>query len=264
MDYREGKGPQEIFREVDGVRLIGIVGYKKSGKTFFITKLAEFLKSKGLKVGILKSIHGEFTDKGTDTGKFVKVADGVGAVTHTGVSLFIKEGVSFDKMLSLIGGDVVLVEGFKERADYPRIILFRTENEIESLSNGLEIAYASLDNYTGKYKPFYPISELDKYLPEIFDIIMKKAFKLPGIDCGSCGFSTCQELGRELLKGNKSLSDCVVLSAKKDVVLKVDGKIVPLLPFVEDLLKNMTLEALSTLKEIDGDVYSITIKKGRD
>ncbi len=246
------------------MKVVGIVGYKKSGKTFFITKLAEFLKNKGLKVGVLKSIHGELTDKGTDTGKFTKVADGVGAITHTGVSLFIKEKLSFDKMLSLIGGDVVLVEGFKERTDYPRIILFRTESEIESLSNGLEIAYASLDNYTGKYRPFYPISELDRYLPEIFELIMKKAFKLPGIDCGSCGFPTCQGLGREILLGTKSLADCVVLSAKKDVVLKVDGKTVPLLPFVEDLLKNMTLEALSTLKGIDGDTYTITIKKKGD
>ncbi len=246
------------------MKLIGIVGYKKSGKTFFITKLAEFLKNKGLKVGIIKSIHGEFTDKGTDTGKFIKVADGVGAITHTGISLFIKEKITFDKMLSLIGGDIILVEGFKERTDYPRIILFRTESEIESLSNGLEIAYASLDNYTGKYKPFYPISELDEYLPEIAELVLKKAFKLPGIDCGSCGFPTCQGLGIEILKGNKSLSDCVVLSAKRDVILKVDGNTVPLLPFVEDLLKNMTLEALSTLKGIEGDTYTITIKKRRD
>lgn len=243
------------------MKLVGIIGYKKSGKTFFITKLAKFLKDKGLKVSILKSIHGGISDKSTDTGKFLGVSDAVAAITQNGSNFYIKDFVDFDKVLSLIDGDITLVEGFKSRTDYPRILLFRTEKEIESLSNGLELAYASLDNYEGKYKPFYPISEIDRYLPEIADLILDKSFKLPGIDCGSCGFPTCHMLGQEILKGNKSISDCTVLSAKKDVVLKVDGKVVPLMPFVEDIIKNMTIEALSTLKGIDGKTISLTIKK---
>ncbi len=244
------------------MKVIGVVGYKKSGKTFFITKLAEFLKNKGLKVSIIKSIHGELSDKGTDTGKFLNIVDNVAAVTHSGTTLCLKEKMDFDRILSFLGGDIILVEGFKERTDYPRILLFRKESEIESLSNGLEIAYASLDNYRGKYSPFYPISELEKYLLELYELIMKKTFKLPGIDCGSCGFPTCGGLAREILTGNKALSDCVVLSAKKDVILKVDGKTVPLLPFVETVLKNMVLESLSTLKGVDGKTYTLTIKKG--
>ncbi len=243
------------------MKLVGIVGYKKSGKTFFISKLAEYLKSKGLRVGIVKSIHGEMADRSTDTGKFSKIADGVIALAQDTTSIFMKKKMSFDRALSFLGEDVILVEGFKERSDFPRILLFRKESEIETLANGLEIAYASLDNYTGKYKPFYPISELDDYLPELADLVIEKGFKLPGIDCGSCGFPTCHGLAQEILKGNKSVSDCVILSSKRDVVLKVDGKVVPLLPFVEDLLKNMTIEALSTLKEIDGDTYTITIRK---
>ncbi len=243
------------------MKLVGIVGYKKSGKTFFISKLAEYLKSKGLRVGIVKSIHGEMADRSTDTGKFSKIADGVIALAQDTTSIFMKKKMSFDRALSFLDEDVILVEGFKERSDFPRILLFRKESEIETLANGLEIAYASLDNYTGKYKPFYPISELDDYLPELADLVIEKGFKLPGIDCGSCGFPTCHGLAQEILKGNKSVSDCVILSSKRDVVLKVDGKVVPLLPFVEDLLKNMTIEALSTLKEIDGDTYTITIRK---
>ncbi len=243
------------------MKLVGIVGYKKSGKTFFISKLAEYLKSKGLRVGIVKSIHGEMADRSTDTGKFSKIADGVIALAQDTTSIFMKKKMSFDRALSFLDEDVILVEGFKERSDFPRILLFRKESEIETLANGLEIAYASLDNYTGKHKPFYPISELDDYLPELADLVIEKGFKLPGIDCGSCGFPTCHGLAQEILKGNKSVSDCVILSSKRDVVLKVDGKVVPLLPFVEDLLKNMTIEALSTLKEIDGDTYTITIRK---
>ncbi len=243
------------------MRVVGIVGYKKSGKTFFISKLAEYMKNKGIKVSIVKSIHGEITDRFTDTGKFSKIVDKVAAVSPNGTSLFVKEKMDFDKLLSIVNADVILVEGFKERKDYPRILLFRTEGEIEALSNGLEIGYASLDNYKGKYTPFYPISELDRYLPDITDLIMERAFKLPGIDCGSCGFPTCYELAKEILKGKKSVKDCAVLSAKKDVILRVDGKNVPLLPFVETLLKNMILDSLSSLKGIEGSTYSITIKK---
>ncbi len=243
------------------MKLVGIIGYKKSGKTFFISKLAEYLKSKGIRVGIVKSIHGEITDRSTDTGKFSRIADGVIAIAQDTTSIFMKKKMSFERALSFLNEDVILVEGFKERSDFPRILLFRKESEIETLANGLEIAYASLDNYTGRYKPFYPISELDDYLPELADLVIEKGFKLPGIDCGSCGFPTCHGLAQEILKGNRSISDCVVLSSKRDVVLKVDGKVVPLLPFVEDLLKNMTIEALSTLKEIDGDTYTITIRK---
>ena len=243
------------------MKVIGIVGYKKSGKTTFIIKLADYLIKKGYEVSIVKSIHGDMDERNTDTGRFFKVSKNVAAITSKDASIFLKNVKDFDKVLSFIGGDIVLAEGFKERRDYPRILLFREKGEIEHLANGLEIAYASLGDYRGNKKPFFPISEIDEYIPQIGDLVLKHAFKLPGIDCGSCGFPTCYEMAKKIITGNAKPEDCVINSAKKEVVLKVDGKTVPLMPFVEDLVKNMTLETLSTLKGVDGKVFNLTIKK---
>lgn len=39
--------------------------------------------------------------------------------------------------------------------------------------------------------------------------------KLPGFDCGACGFPNCLYMAEEIAKGNNQLSDCVVKSIKE-------------------------------------------------
>lgn len=90
--------------------------------------------------------------------------------------------------------------------------------------------------------------------------------KLPGLNCGKCGYS-CDELAERIEKGLAKLEDCVVLQAKKNVVLKIDDKEIPLGKFVQSFMKNVTLGMVSTLKEVElkpGAIIELKFKVDED
>lgn len=114
------------------MKVISIIGEKKSGKTSLITYLIPYLKKYG-KVGCIKHAQElDLGDKGTDTDRFF----------HSGAEVVI--GASGDKTVKICGGknlmelieemansgvDFLLVEGFKS-SNLPKIALsdFHDEN----------------------------------------------------------------------------------------------------------------------------------------
>lgn len=91
--------------------------------------------------------------------------------------------------------------------------------------------------------------------------------KLPGLDCGDCGFESCVEMAKQILAGQKNYEDCVVIRAGKKVVVKIGGKDVPIGSFVQDFVKGVVLGMLSSLKKTEikaGDEIEIKIKVGKD
>ena len=90
--------------------------------------------------------------------------------------------------------------------------------------------------------------------------------KLPGLNCKQCGYS-CDELAERIEKGLATLEDCVVIKARKKVMLKVDGKEVPLGKFVQSFVKNVTLGMISSLKEVElkkGVIVELRFKVDED
>jgi molybdopterin-guanine dinucleotide biosynthesis protein B len=86
--------------------------------------------------------------------------------------------------------------------------------------------------------------------------------ELPGLDCGDCGYNSCDEMREAIDAGKTSIDDCVVLHAGKTVVLKISGKDVPMGEFVQGFVKSTTLGMLKTLKKADikeGDVIELKI-----
>ena len=75
------------------------------------------------------------------------------------------------------------------------------------------------DEYLYDDIPTYrPISMLGKNLGESMRMmadIQKLREELPGIDCGSCGAPTCRAFAEDVIKGNASTDQCIVMMKKK-------------------------------------------------
>ncbi|MFW9924188.1 MAG: (Fe-S)-binding protein, partial [Candidatus Thorarchaeota archaeon] len=86
---------------------------------------------------------------------------------------------------------------------------------------------------------------------------------LPELNCKHCGFENCNEFMKEVLKGNKHYQDCFVMNAENlELMLKVNGNIIPCNPFVQSVLKNVILGVIKSIKLEDKEIseMEITVK----
>ncbi len=111
------------------MKLISVVGYKKSGKTTLIERLITALKNHG-SVGTIKHLHeNSINISGTDTWKHARAgADVVIGVTQNELVKFSRSNNLIRTMdeLADAGMDFGLVEGFKE-STLPKIALGEVE-----------------------------------------------------------------------------------------------------------------------------------------
>jgi len=170
-----------------------------------------------------------------DTGLYRGHCDQLIAISEEGRMEFFEGKVNFEQALDSLDADFIIVEGFKEKKSFPKIVCLREKSEEKELSEGLEIALVGKGN-------FHP----DKDISVIADLVVEKAFKLPDLDCGDCGFDTCYELAKEIVKGKKRVSDCTRLG--RDVEVQVAGEPMELNPFVSDILRKTVKGFLSGLK----------------
>jgi len=118
------------------MKVISVVGYKKTGKTTLVTRLVEKLSGKG-KVGTVKQMcHHRFNPENTDTGKhFDAGAAAVAAITD-GELVLVRRNPSLSKALDALadsGMDFAIVEGAK-KSSLPKIVLGDLDN-IDEVQN---------------------------------------------------------------------------------------------------------------------------------
>lgn len=108
-----------------------------SGKTQFISNTIPHLLKAGLSIGYIKHHHGSFYDKKIkDTGKMLQAGASRTLLIANDVTI-IEEPLSrsnsyTDKLEEYVKKhfrdcQLVLVEGFKENMDYPKVILWRED-----------------------------------------------------------------------------------------------------------------------------------------
>jgi molybdopterin-guanine dinucleotide biosynthesis protein B len=225
------------------LKTIGIVGYKNSGKTTLARALAQELVKRGHRVAAVKhSSEGmDFLEK--DTARLREFADRVGFISPLESGVFWKKPLSLENMAPYLEADVLLVEGFKAEKTFPKIVCLRGKLDDQDLFDGLAIcAVGPVPKGRELDVPLLSLDEIGK----IADLVEEKAFKLPNLDCGSCGFETCYELAREIVKGTRSVEDCVSLQPMTEV--RIDGKLMPMNPFISDIVRGTILGMLSPLK----------------
>ena len=227
-------------------KTVSVTGFKNSGKTSVVEALVKELSTRGHRIGTLKhtaddidlDTPGKDTSRHRDAGS---VATGI--LQENTTALFIDERLSIHQAAEKLGViDILVIEGFKTVDTHARIIVPREDGDVEKLSNGLEIATVKIpgSNYNGEA---LTIDDAAK----IADIVEERAYPmLPGLDCHSCGYDDCKSMGVALLAGEAELSQCV--GNRSDGALKVNGVDVAMGNFVMDIMKNVVLGFIKSLK----------------
>ncbi len=242
------------------MRAVAFVGFKKSGKTTTVEAVARVLKERGYRVAIAKSMHTDFDRKGTDTWRFSHVVDSV-LVRANDTDALLFRARDINALFSMVNADFILLEGFKSIKHVPKVICAGSEEDVKELNDGLAIAVSGviasfgMENIDG-----LPVVDVTKEPERLVDIVEKRAFMLPNIDCGMCGF-TCGEMARMIVAGEKTLKDCVVLSSKPKVTIKIDGQVLPMKDWVQDLVEKTVKGMLSAMKGYrEGEKIEIVIR----
>lgn len=229
------------------MRAVAFVGFKKSGKTTAVEKAAKELKKRGYKVGVAKSMHTNFDRKESDTWKLKRVADYV-VVRAQDTDALLFEAKDLNALLSTMPEvDFLLLEGFKDAKHLPKVICARSEEEVKVLNDGLAIAVSGvISNEAKSIEGLEVINPLENP-GRLADLIEEKAFMLPNINCGLCGFD-CYEMAKLIVEGKKSTDNCVVLNSKPKVIVRVDGKELPMKDWVQEVVEKTIKGMLSAMK----------------
>jgi molybdopterin-guanine dinucleotide biosynthesis protein B len=232
-------------------QVVGVIGYQNSGKTTVVRTLARELIGRGHEVAVVKHLSHHLDLPGKDTAVLGEVAGQVGFISPQTSGVFWKKSLSLENLLPYLEADIVLVEGFKRARTLPKIVCLRGKPDDRDLFDGLAIC--ALEPVEGAER--LDIPELGEFgvpllsrdeVVRMADLVEQKAFKLPKLDCGGCGCESCYDLAREIASGTRSVQDCV--SLEPDTEILVDGRPLPLNPFIAGLVRGTILGMLSAMK----------------
>ena len=232
------------------MKTIGIVGFKKSGKTTLAVNLCKELRDRGHSVAMIKHSDSNLSPTDVDSTKLIECSGQGAALSDSETVITFREVMPLEEILKFFRADIAIIEGFKDEKTYPKIVCLRDEAEAKNLFDGLQICVVG----SGEDLSVPLVKDIDK----IADLVLEKSFKLPDLDCGACGFDTCYELAKAIVAGNKTLGDCASLHAKAEV--KIDGEILPVNPFISDMISNTIHGLLSSLTGVREGSIEIAIR----
>jgi len=253
------------------IPVIGVVGFRKSGKTTVVEGLIRELTKRGYSVATAKHISqkGFSMDvKGKDTWRHaVAGANPVVGVSDIKTSVLIKNGMNRFSLDELLGftpkADLILLEGFSRivlsNEHVGKIFCVRNKDEYKDFkkkTRGDTIAFCSLQ----------PLEDPIMKTREDLHILVKRVLAyvdrerriskilscLPGLDCKKCGYASCEEMASAVYEGRAKMSDCVVLKVRSELKteITVNDAEVPIQPFVSEVIRNSVLGMVSSLKGI--------------
>jgi len=252
--------------------ILAVIGRKSSGKTTIIERLISELIKEGFSVATVKHIgHEGFSidREGSDTWRHSAAgANPVAAFSSREISIIIRSmEISLEDVLKLItnlGVNLIILEGFSSTVlkdkSVGKIICVRSMDEYEEFKTHVEnelIAFCSL-YYLGEH-----ILDLERdhgiLIKRTLDFIKKRIKvleilnSLPKLDCGKCGREKCEDLAKEVYDGLAKIDDCIVLRTEPALNAKIiiDGKDLPLQPFVSEFVRKTVLGMVSSLKNVN-------------
>ncbi len=118
------------------MKIVGIVGWKNSGKTYFASKIINKLKIKNYRVASIKHAHHEFDIDYKDTDSYIHREAGSSQVIVSSSKRWVKitelnnlkEQTLNDLLNQLSETDIVVVEGFKND-NHPKIEVIKKGND---------------------------------------------------------------------------------------------------------------------------------------
>ena len=240
------------------LRAVAVVGFRKSGKTTVVEGLVRELVKRGYRVGTIKHIREkEFSIDvpGKDTWRHAKAgASVVVSLAPREVATVTKRSAKIEEVMVMLQWlDFIILEGFRRSKGIAKIATPRTAEETAKLVDKFTIACI------GYSSRGLPVLKLDQ-VKELADIVEEKALPvLPGLDCRRCEYPSCEEFALAVLQGKAKVEDCQPMH---DLVsLRVDGRVIPLNPFVQDLIASTIRGMLSSLKGAKGKEIELVVRK---
>jgi molybdopterin-guanine dinucleotide biosynthesis protein B len=236
---------------VGKMKVLSVVGISKSGKTTTIENIIRELTRRGRSVGTIKEIHfHEFKMDmdGTNTDRHKQA--GATLVTARGdkeTDILFQEKLPVNEILRFYNQDYVIMEGVRDGST-AKIVTAHDIEGIESRLDGTVIAISGrIASKIREYKGVPVINSMTD-IEALVDLIEKRSFRpLPDVSdecCRACGF-TCCELGARIAQGLSHRGDCVL--DRQEVVLRIDGTEIPMVPFVQRIIKNTIIGISSEL-----------------
>lgn len=234
------------------MKAFSVTGLTGSGKTSVIENVIRELIGRGYTVGSVKEIHFDafrIDSEGKNTWRHRQAgSDTVTARSHNETDIMYQGHIPIYEVLSHYTQDIIVLEGVRD-AVVPEIAV-AVENE-EPILSPLTIAVSGrfANTHSGEYQGLPVINGLTD-TKKLVDLILEKTPDLMyDIDpdcCCKCG-TDCRAFLAKCLRDEANIDDCVLRHSK--VSLKVDGKDIVMVPFVENLLKN---EVMGVVKELKG------------
>jgi len=211
------------------MKIIGVTGTKNTGKTTLVEMLVEKLTSEGYRVGTLKHTHTGFDFPGKDTDKHRRAGAEMVAGTGRETFFLLERGMELEEIVGILeildDLDFLIVEGFKEM-------------EYASVST------STPGEFTVKVVDPFKLEDVD----ELIDLMKNRSYGLlQNLNCKKCGFSSCMEFKEAKIRGEADDIDCK--SQPDRVLLRINGKPVPLNPFVQEFISKTVrgmVDALET------------------
>jgi len=236
------------------LKVVGIIGYKNSGKTTLTHALARELTGRGHEVAVIKHSSHHLDLPGKDTTALAEAVGQVGFISPQESGVFWKKSLSLENIIPYLEAEFILVEGFKAEKTFPKIVCLRGEPDDRDLFDGLAVCAVGLaDQVEGVDVPLLTRDEVGK----IADLVEEKAFKLPNLDCGGCGHERCYDMAREIVAGTGSVGDCTSLQPATEI--RIDGRPMPMNPFISSIVRSTILGMLSPLKGFKKGKIEISI-----
>lgn len=249
------------------MKAIAVIGYHHTGKTTTVVNLVKELSARGYRVATIKDIHsdkfradepGKNSALHIEAGSLQTVARGL----HDTKMVF-PAPLSLNAILPHLEADFLVIEGMKD-APVPKLVCAVSAEQIAELVDETAIGISGIISSEGYTDPRLPVYNAIEDISGLCDYVIAKSFKmLPAADpkcCSRCG-TTCYEMAAGIVQGTRKREDCVLDSANS-IYLKVGGKEIQIVPFVQDILRDSIMAVLKNLRDIP-DGGEIEIRIGR-
>jgi len=244
---------------------------KGRGKTALIERLTQRFTREGFKVATIKHISASFDTAKKDTWRHLE-AGAVITVASTPneiVAITRNKNPPLEKALDAIyiKPELILVEGHK-KSSYPKILCAETAQDAEAalkeisniimVSGPISSVVEEKEKFEAKF-PNTPARDFEDVVSALKEMLADSILKdLPELDCKHCGYDSCREFAKAVLRGEATVKDCEVL-ATDIATLKVDGKNVPMGRFPQQIVRSIVMGVLGTLKGVGRHPHRIEI-----
>ncbi len=233
------------------MKVFTLLGLSGSGKTSTIECLIKELNKRGYSVGTIKEIHFEkfrMDTEGKNTYRHREA--GADTVTARGIyetDILYKGHLPIYDILSHYNEDYVIMEGVRD-AVVPEIVVCAESDtpKVSDLTFAVSGRYSlNGDRDFNGVPVINALTDIEKLTDLVEKVVPDLMYDIDTKCCSACG-ADCRSLLAKIIKGEEKRSSCVIGQGK--INLKVNGNRIVIVPFVENLLKNVVLGVVKELK----------------